>query len=324
MTFDDLMLKARGFQESRVLLTAIELDLFTAVGDGAAEEEVAARLGTDARATGMLLNALVAMGVLTKNGSVFHNTEATAEHLVAGSPRYAQPGLMHTVHLWKTWSTLTEAVRQGTAVQVPGVDARDERWTRAFISAMHMNSLGRASRMAELVGVKGVRRMLDVGGGSGAYSIAFARAGAELQSEVFDLAAVTPIAESHIREAGLESRVRTRIGDLRREELGAGYDLVLLSAICHMLSEDENRNLLRRCYRATAPGGRVVIRDFVLEENRAAPKQAALFALNMLVGTKGGSTYTESEYRRWLEEAGYAQVERLEGDGDIMTARRPA
>jgi predicted O-methyltransferase YrrM len=314
LTIDELVQKARGFQESRILLTALELDLFTAVGRGGSAVEIARKLGTDPRATEMLLNALAAIGALLKTGDQFRNTPETARHLAAGSPEYAQPGLLHTVHLWDSWSTLTEAVRKGSAVTEPGLETRDAGWREAFIAAMHRNAATHARRMVQIVPAKSSRRMLDIGGGSGAYSIAFAQAVPELTAEVFDLEAVVPIAGRHIREAGLEQRVRTRTGDLRRDEFGAGYDLLLLSAICHMLSPEENADLLRRCYQAAAPGGMLVIRDFILEEDRTAPKDAALFAINMLVATRGGSSYTEGEYFDWLKQAGYTTVERLAAD----------
>jgi SAM-dependent methyltransferase len=101
------------------------------------------------------------------------------------------------------------------------------------------------------------------------------------------------------------------VGDLRTDDFGEGFDLVLVSAICHMLSPAENRDLLRRCYRALAPLGRVVIQDFILEEDKTAPKMAALFSLNMLVGTEGGASYNESEYAAWLGEAGFREAIRI-------------
>jgi predicted O-methyltransferase YrrM len=320
-SFDELMSTMRNFQESRVLLAAVELDLFTAVGEGGTAAEVAARLGTHPRATEMLLNALVALGALTKSGGVFHNTPETARYLVAGSPDNQRPALMHTVHVWKAWTTLTDCVRAGTAVLPPGVEARDEPWTQAFIAAMHRNAMSAAPALVQAVGAAGVRRLLDIGGGSGAYSIAFAQANPELRAEVLDLAAVVPIARKHIAEAGLEARVTTRAGDLLRDQFGEGYDLILLSAICHMLSPEENQDLLGRCRRALAPGGRIVIRDFILEPDKTAPKAAALFALNMLVNTRAGSTYNEAEYRAWLTAAGFDGVRRLQPD--LIVARRP-
>jgi ubiquinone/menaquinone biosynthesis C-methylase UbiE len=322
MTFEQLTDAARTFQASRVLLTAIELDIFSAVGDGATANEVAGRVGSDARATAMLLNAVVALGALRRSGERYENLDDIARYLTRGSPDYVQPALMHWVNLWKTWSTLTEAVRVGTTVITPGIEGQDEAWTNAFISAMHMNAGIAARQVAEAVSGEGVRSMLDVGGGSGAYSIAFAHANPGMNATVFDLAHVVPTTQQHIAEAGLQDRVRAVVGDLNTDEFGGPYDLILVSSICHMLDEPANIDLLKRCFRATGPGGRIVVRDFILNEDRTSPPRAALFALNMLVGTRRGSTYTESEYRGWLEATGYSEVARLGSDSDLVVGRR--
>ena len=321
-SFSDLMETMRGFQESRVLLTAVELDIFTAVGPGATAAEISKKLGTHPRATETLLNALVAMSALTKKDGAFHNTPDTERYLVAGSRDYARPALMHTVHMANSWATLTDCVRSGTAVIPPGVDKQDPQWTESFIAAMHRGAERTAVQVVRAVGVRGVRRLLDIGGGSGAYSIAFAKTSPTLRAEVLDLASVVPIAKKHIAEAGVADRVNTRVGDLTADEFGIDYDLILLSAICHMLDPEQNRDLFRRCHRALAPGGRIVIRDFILEPDKTAPKWVALFAINMLVGTKGGSTYTESEYRSWLTGAGFQGFTRLDPTGDLIVATR--
>jgi cyclopropane fatty-acyl-phospholipid synthase-like methyltransferase len=224
--------------------------------------------------------------------------------------------------MWEAWSTLTAAVRAGTAVLPPGVEGRQAAWTEAFIAAMHRGAESGAAELVRKVGAAGVRRLLDVGGGSGAYAIAFARANPELRAEVFDLAPVVPIAAKHIRAAGLAQRVTTRVGDLRTDDFGRGYDLILLSAICHMLGPEENQDLLTRCGRALARGGRIVIRDFILEPDKTAPRWAALFALNMLVATRSGATYTEAEYRGWLEAAGFGDITRPDPAGDLIVAMR--
>ncbi|MGB9609406.1 MAG: methyltransferase [Bryobacteraceae bacterium] len=320
LTFDELQSKMRGFQESRILLTAVELDLFTHVGSGATATEVARRAGTDPRATEILLNALAAIGALLKKNGAFFNTPATAQYLVAGSPDFARPALMHTVHLFDSWAALTQCVRAGTAVHRPDPEAADPQWTESFIEAMHWRAQKDAAELARIGRARNVRRMLDVGGGSGVYSIAFAKANPALHAEVFDREPVTRIARRHILAEGLEDRVTTRVGDLTRDDLGSGYDLVLLSAICHMLSPEENRSLLARCFRALAPGGRLLIRDFILDPGKTSPPQAALFAVNMLVNTRGGSTYTEEEYTAWLREAGFAGISR-EAAGLIAAVR---
>jgi (2Fe-2S) ferredoxin/2-polyprenyl-3-methyl-5-hydroxy-6-metoxy-1,4-benzoquinol methylase len=306
---DEFQQAVRGYQPSRVLLTAIELDVFTAIGDGSECDEVASKLNTDRRAMEKLLDALVALEVLRKEDGTYSNTPMSERYLVAGAADDARTALMHTAHLWQRWSTLTDCVRKGTAVTYREMTDRGDDWTTAFIAAMHRNAAARAPQVVRAVGLEDARRMLDIGGGSGAYAIAFARASRDLRVEVLDLQTVLPIAQKHIEEAGLSDRITTRAGDLRSDDLGSGFDLILLSAICHMLGPAANRNLLQRCFAALSPGGRVCIQDFILESDRTSPRSAALFALNMLVGTEEGSTYTREEYRSWLDHVGFVDIQ---------------
>lgn len=321
-SFADLNRMMRAFQESRLLLSAVELDVFTAVGAGATAAEVAARIKTHPRSTETFLNALVAVGALAAQDGRYRNTPGTARYLVAGSPDDARAALMHTVRTWDGWHRLTDSIRAGGAAAEPGVEAHDPAWTESFIAAMHRGAGAAAKALVEAAGTQGVRRMLDAGGGSGAYSIAFAEASPELRAEVLDLAPVVEIARRHIREAGLEERVTARTGDLTRDDFGRGYDLILLSSICHMLDEEQNRDLLRRAFRALAPGGRVLIRDFILDAGKTSPRGAALFAVHMLVQTRGGSTYSEAEYTAWLRAAGFSKVTRPDPAGDLIIATR--
>ena len=321
---DDLNRMVRGYQESRILLSALELDVFTAVREGATAAAVARRCGTERRATELLLNALVALGVLRLSGEGYVNSPAAAQFFVADAPDDARIALRHNLSLWSTWSSLTDAVREGHTALRAEMRDRDDDWTVPFIAAMHRGAAVRAPLVVEAVGAASVRRMLDVGGGSGAYAIAFAHANPRLAAVVLDLPTVLPIAEGHIAEAGLSQRVTTRAGDLRKDDFGRDFDLVFLSSICHMLGPEGNRDLLARAARALAPGGRVVIQDFILEPDRTGPKQAVLFAINMLVGTEAGSTYTEAEYAAWLTAAGLSDLQRirLRGPADLMMGTR--
>ncbi|MFZ0963796.1 MAG: methyltransferase [Terriglobia bacterium] len=317
---DDLNQTLRAYMESRALLTALELDVFTAVGKGATAAEVAKKISTHPRATEMLLNALTAMGMLEKYQGVFRDTAAAARYFAAGSKDNARPGLIHIANIWHRWSNLTECVRGGTAVDHEEMAERGDDWTDPFIAAMHRNAAERAPLIVQAVGATTVERLLDVGGGSAAYSIAFAQANENLHATVLDLPAVLLIAQRHIKAAGLTGRIETRAGDLRRDPLGRGFNLVLVSAICHMLSPEENQDLFRRCFVALAPEGRLVVQDFILEADKTAPKQGALFALNMLVGTPAGSTYSHEEYTAWMNAAGFHEVRhaRLPGPSSLM------
>ncbi|MBP1597876.1 MAG: Acetylserotonin O-methyltransferase [Acidobacteria bacterium] len=324
---DELMQSIRAFQDSRVILTGIELDVFTAIGAGATALDVARSRSTDVRGTEMLLNALVALGLLEKTGAAFRNSQAAAQFLAGDSPRCARTALLHTVHLWDRWSTLTECVRTGTAVLQDEIKDRGEAWTEAFIAAMDRNARERAPAVVRAVGAEGVRTMLDVGGGSAAYSISFAEAAPGLEAVVLDLPGVVPIAQGHVERAGLDGRVRIRAGDLRTDPLGRqDYELVLVSAICHMLGPAENRDLIARSFSALKPGGRIAIQDFILEPDKTSPRQAAMFSLNMLVGTEAGASYSVDEYTGWLEGAGFHKVARisLPGPADLMVGEKPA
>jgi predicted O-methyltransferase YrrM len=317
---DEINDMIRGFMPSRAVLTALELDMFSAAGEGATSDQVAASIGTDPRATEMLLNCLVALKLLEKNNGRFRNTALSRRFFMQGSPDNARPALLHTANLWRRWSTLTECVRTGGRVY------RDSNhgFVNTFIAAMDRNARERAPLVVNAVGAERVNHMLDLGGGSAAYSIAFAQANPHLRADVLDVPEVVVLAGEYINKAGVSGRVQTLPGDMLTASLSRGYDLVLISAICHMFGPEENRGLLERVHGALVPGGRVIIQDFILEPEKTAPRFAALFALNMLVGTKRGASYTEPEYEAWLREAGFNDIRqvRLPGPSGLMIATR--
>lgn len=308
----------RGFMASRCLLTALELDIFTAVGNGATAEQVAKKTETNTRGMTMLLNALVALRLLSKNVSEYKNTPESARFFVQGSKDNQRDGLLHTANIWHRWSTLTEAVRCGTKVALKGTDS--SKWTQNFIAGMERNAKLRAPLVVNAIGTAGVRRVLDLGGGSGAYSIAFAKASPTVQCAIIDLPGVAPLTADYVRNAGASGQISIRAGDMLQDDLGSGYDLIMLNAICHMFSEQQNRELFSRARQALAPHGRLAVQDFILDADKTGPPQAALFALNMLVGTDSGTTYTEREYTDWMKACGFSQVTRinLPGPSDLI------
>jgi len=318
---DDLYEMTRSFMPSRALLTALELDVFNAVGEGTSAAGAARTIHADPRATEMLLNALVSLKLLEKRDGTFFNSARSARFFRDASHDNARDGLLHIANIWHRWSTLTECVRAGTSVASRD---RDDAAVKAFIAAMDRNARERAGAVVKAVATSSIKRMLDLGGGSAAYSIAFARAVPGLKSEILDLGEVVPLAQENIRKAGLADRVKTRVGDMLHDPLGKDYGLILASQICHMFSEDENRKLFRRACDALAPKGQFVVQDFILEPSKTAPRAAALFALNMLVGTRAGSTYSEPEYANWMREAGFSDVRRvrLPGPSGLMIGVR--
>ncbi len=308
----------RGFMPGRCLLTALELDIFTAVGEGASAEQIGTRVQANARAVGMLLNALVALGLLSKSGDDYKNTPESARFFVQDSQDNQRNGLLHTANIWHRWSTLTDAVRSGTPIPIDA--ASTSEWTANFIAGMQRNAKDRAPLVVKALGTAGVRRILDLGGGSGAYSIAFAKAAPDMQCEILDLPEVLPLTAEYVSKADVSAQVSMRAGDMLRDDFGSGLDIIMLNAICHMFSEEQNLDIFRRARLALAPDGRLVVQDFILDPDKAGPQHAALFSLNMLVGTEAGATYSEAEYTGWMNAAGFSEVRRIKlpGPSDLV------
>ena len=304
----DLAELASSFQKSRIFLTAYELGVFTAIGRRSRSSyQIADSLGTAKRHTDRLMNALCSLGLLNKRGSRFSNTRVSLQYLVGSSPQFAK-GIMHNVNMWNTWSALTETVRHGRPAIDAGINDRGEKWLKPFIAAMHERAAKSASSVVRSLDLSGVFRVLDVGGGSGAYAMAFARAKREITATVFDLPNVVPITKGYVKEEGLLNKIGFSAGDYKSDDLGSGYDLVFLSAIIHINSPAQNRLLIRTAARALRGNGQIVIQDFIMHEDRVNPPTGAYFALNMLVATLSGDTYTASEVRSWLREAGFKNI----------------
>lgn len=294
------------YQKSRILLTTFELDIFTLL-DKSPQTSVAIskKIKADARATDRLMNAACALGFLEKKKDKFQNTKEASTFFVKGKPQYMS-GLMHTVGQWQTWSTLTESVKKGTsAFQRPKtIDNRDKTWLNAFISAMHYRASRQAPEIIKLIDMKNANRVLDVGGGSGAFAMAFTDVRKNITATVFDLPNVLPITKRFIKENGYEKKVDKFAGDYNNNELPKGYDIIFISAVVHINSYKGNVALMKNCARSLNPGGRIIIQDQVMSDDRTTPIPGALFALNMLVGTEEGDTYTEKEMCDWFKKAG--------------------
>lgn len=307
VTEETLLEWVRGYQISRVILTAVELDVFAKVGEGASAADVAAQLGAPERPVDRLLNALATLGLLSKEDGTLRLTAVSARYLAPGSSEYMS-NLRHSAHLWDAWSGLTAAVKTGIPSKSMA-DMAPER-TEAFIAAMQHHSKRSSADVSAVLDMEGVGRILDVGGGSGAFTIALTqKAGPSCTATLFDLPAVTALARNYLADAGMSARIDTVDGDYNVDSLPEGYDLVFMSSIVHINSPEQNIALIQKGADALNPGGRLVIREFVINEQRTGPPPVAIFALNMLVNTPGGDTYTASEMSGWMTQAGLADIQ---------------
>lgn len=234
---------------------------------------------------------------------------------------------MHQVSLWNTWSTLTDAVRMGSSVVARHpVGGQGVDWLGAFIAAMHMRAIRQAPAIVRMINLKGVKRILDVGGGSGAFSMAFVRARKGIAAVVFDLANVTRLTKGYIDAENLGNQISVVAGDYTTDPLVSGFDLVFMSAVIHSNSPETNRQLFRKAFEALNLEGRLVVLDYIMNGDRTSPSAGAYFSLNMLVNTSEGDTYTESEVRGWMEDAGLERISKAKTQfgTELITGRRRA
>lgn len=300
-----------AFRLSRIILTAFELEVFSILGSKKLTSANIAKLAkTDPRGMDRLLNALCALGLLKKKNRNFANTTISKTYLIKGQPNFLA-GLGHSADLWNRWSTLTQAVIKGGTVIERSALKRKEKQLKGFIAAMHERASAQAAETIKRLDLTDVYRTLDIGGGSGGYSIALVRAKKDIRATVFDLPDVIPLARTYVKESGFASQIEFIEGDFNRDDFGSGYDLILLSAIIHMNSLQKNLNLFKKAVKALNPGGKLVIQDYIMSEDRTKPDQGAFFALNMLVGTEAGDTYTEREVRRLMKEAGLSKIAKI-------------
>jgi precorrin-6B methylase 2 len=320
---DSILELARSYQPACILAAAVDLDVFNLIVSGASRAEaIAGRAGSDPRATTVLLDALAVLGLLEKSGGAYGLPAAVRDALTDGASASALGMARHQANCLRRWAELPWVVKSGRPPQrrpsLGGPDADQA----SFIQAMDdVSAPVAAGLIAKLEGIR-FHALLDIGGASGTWTIAWLQAGPGTRAILFDLAPVIPMARARLRREGMEERVALVAGDYNAGELPAGADLAWVSAIVHQNSPQQNRSLYARVFTALAPGGTVLIRDMVMEPSRVEPVAGALFAVNMLVGTEGGGTYTFDEMRADLESAGFMKVEWIHRDPGMHSVIR--
>jgi SAM-dependent methyltransferase len=316
----------RGFMRSRIILTAVELDFFTQLDERPCNpNELAREKQLDVRATTRVMDCLVAFGLLEKKGVVYRPTMKGSLYS-AHHPKTNRPIVLHMNRAWNIWTDLTDVVKNGGDSKADPNLQLDTEHLKSFIGAMHVNSRDLAQKVASQCDVTRFHRLLDVGGASGTYTIAFLRSNPAMSAVLFDLENVIPMAKERLAQEKIKDRVDLVGGDYYRDELPTGCDLALVSAIIHHHGPEKNFELFSKIYRALEPDGAVLIRDYIMDESRTKPLAGAVFAINTLVNRRGGDTYTFAEVKAALERAGFVDV-RLVGYGEsedsLVEGRKP-
>lgn len=313
-----LMQIITGFWASKTLASAVELDLFTTLsGKGADVSDLTDLFGLHARPSEMLLTGCAALGLLHKRDGRYHNSPLSEEFLVRGKPYYFGGFVtMLDRRLYLPWNRLTEALKTNRAQtwgDQPGlfeaISANEEQ-QRIFTDAMHSLSIQSGKAVAAAFDFSPFTRLLDVGGGSGAYCIEAVRRYPKLRAVVLDIPAALKVAQEKIVEAGFSDRIETVAVNFLKEELPNGFDVILLSMILHDWTPEKNRAILRRCFNALPSRGAIVVSELMMDDDKTGPVPAALMSLNMLIETEGRN-YSWAEYTEWLEETGFRDIRRV-------------
>lgn len=301
------------YWETKILLTAVKLDVFSLLdGQGRSAAELAQKLGADERTLELLLNALVAIRLLSKSGQVYANTPVALTHLVKHGPQYVGHLLLLHDAEWDNWGKLEEAIKTGRSPVTRHVFETDPALGANVLSVLHRIGQQSGPDLAKRLGLNHARTMLDLGGGAGTNAIAFCRVYPTLSATVFDLATTLPLTERTVKDAGLEGRIALKSGDFNRDSLGGPYDLVLMSDILHYQNLATNAALVKKIHGHLNPGGRLVIKDRFLDVSGTSPAWTAAFAVHILVNTEQGACYRTAEAMQWMHDGGYVSVEEIE------------
>jgi ubiquinone/menaquinone biosynthesis C-methylase UbiE len=315
-----------GFRPTAVVGAAAELGLFDLIPDeGITISELACKANAAVRGIQVLADGLAALNVLEKREDRYFVPAKLRPVLSENSPDTAIPMLRHRMSMMRGWSQLAWAAKAGfPAPKTSGIRGPDGD-LQAFVLAMDVISREVADDVVRQLLPLQFKKMLDVGAGPGTWTFAFHRAVPEARAILFDLPHAVSLARQKAEQAGLADRVEFVVGDFYRDELPSGVDFVWVSAIAHQNSREQNRELFRKVYRALEPGGQIAIRDIVMDPTRTAPVDGALFAINMLVNTPAGGTYTLDEYREDLLAAGFSEPHlriRTENMNSVILAHR--
>jgi SAM-dependent methyltransferase len=302
--------------------SAVSLGLFTAVGrlkGDATVARLAEELKADLRAIDKLATAMVALELLERDKDLLSLTPFSREYLSEDSPKYFGYVSIHMSQINQNWSQLARCVRKGVRARDLPEPTEEEReahlasWHRHFILAMYNVATLQGESVAAALDLSGAKRLLDLGGGPGTYAAYFCAKNPGLEAVVFDRPISEEVVMGVLDKLGVRDRVSFQGGDFLTSPLPGGFDVVWLSQVLHGEGPDGAALLIKRGAEAARPGGRVVIQEFVLDDDRRGPVGPAVFALNMLVQTPSGGAYTLGEIEGMLRDAGIKRTEELHG-----------
>jgi SAM-dependent methyltransferase len=308
-----------AFMSSGVLMAAMEFDLFTQLSrQPATISDLAGRLGITERGAEKFLTCCLSLGLVRRDGDVFSNTEETEKYMVKGKPSYMADYLLHMAkRSYSQWGQIADILK---GKQKSGGEGQyrelafDPKEARALTEAGYTGSIAAGRLLGKLYDFSPYSLLLDLGGGSGAYSIAAVQKYPGLKAIVFDFPVITEVAREFISREGLGDRVATHDGDFLKDPFPEGADVILNSGNLHAYGADSARNLYKKAFDLLPPGGGMIVIDYMLDERRSGPPVPAFIDLGQYFTSDEGRTHTAGEVSGYLADAGF----RVEGSRDFI------
>jgi ubiquinone/menaquinone biosynthesis C-methylase UbiE len=318
---EPIMRLASGFMASKHLFAANELGLFEALGGSPTTiDGLAARTGLTTRAARISADAMVALDLLERDGELYRNSPPAAAFLSGEGPADLRPFLRFWDQLsYPTWEGFADALAHGPSQEIFELDDEQQEIASAGIEAA---LTGPSNALPGTVDFSAHRRLLDVGGGAGSWSIAAARQHPHLHATVLERPVVADVARKRVVEADMAARIDVVNGDAMTGELPGGHDVFLLANLIHYWSPEQNRELLQHVRRAAEPGARLLVADFWRDPTHTQPVIAALMAGEFAVHLRNGDVYSVEEGRSWLAETGWRFLDHrpLAGPTSLVTS----
>lgn len=298
---------ANAFYGSGILFAATDAGVFGAIGDQTrSAAEIAGATGNDPHAMRLLLDACSALGLVIKDEDRYRNTDSSRMFLVEDSPASLVAALRYNRDVIPAWTMLPRFIQTGHPVERPELHlGEDAERTRTFVLSMHGKAMGIGRAAMASLDLRGRRRLLDVGGGPGTYSVLISQAYPDIECTVLDLPAVVGVAQELIDRANAGARVKTLPGDYHSTSFPPDLDVVLFFGMLHQESPESIIDLLRRAWQSLNPGGIVYVLDLMTDRTRAQPRFSALFAVNMALTTRHGWVFSDQDLHNWFRQCGF-------------------
>jgi ubiquinone/menaquinone biosynthesis C-methylase UbiE len=310
------------YWDAKIFLTSVKLDIYTLLSEGLQSAvQVARRVGADPEGMTRLMDALVALELLNKEDDQYGNTPQVAEFLVKTSPFYMGELMLLQDAEWNHWGKLEEIIRTGQPPVSGNLFMNRPEVAEQTLKVLDRMARRSAPDLVRKINLSHYHTFLDVGGGAGTYSVQFCKQNPGLQATLFDLPETLTTTRKTLESEKMEDRIRLAAGNFNSDPIPASYDVIFLSDILHYQTSDQNAAIIQKLYRATNPGGKIIVKDMFLGEEPARPGWNAIFSIHLLVYTEAGRCFRLAEARSWMEKAGYTQITEIEPNTALIATK---